>query len=83
MKHLIDRPMSEWESTIDALPMDERMELIEQFSARATHLARLAAYLSRRLTGGKHADAVKAQNRAARKVRQALGFTYADDAIVF
>lgn len=49
----------------------------------ATKLARYSAYISRRINGGKHEDAVRAQNRAARRVRQALGYTYADDAVNF
>lgn len=49
----------------------------------ATQYSRLSAYLSRRVAGGKHADAVKAQNNVARRVRQALGYTYADDSITF
>jgi hypothetical protein len=83
VEQLIDRPMVEWEQAIDGFDHDTRRTLDDQAAAIATRYARLSAYISRRESGGKHADAVKAQNAAARKVRQALGFTYKDDGITF
>ena len=65
------------------LSQSDRMELGDHLAHIATQLARVSAYMSRRNTGGKHADAVRAQNQAARKVRQALGFTYGNDQIHF
>lgn len=80
---MIDRPMAEWQALYDSLSFDERRKLDDDAAAQATRYARLSAYLSRRLSGGRHEDAVKKQNQAARKVRQALGFTYKDDAVTF
>lgn len=74
---------AKWQAAYEALTLDERMALSDKAAAHATHHTRLCAYVSRRMSGGKHADAVKAQNTAARKVRQALGYTYTDDAITF
>jgi hypothetical protein len=76
-------PMRHWETRYNGLGTDERMKLCDSAAQAATWLARLSAYVSRRMSGGKHGDAVKAQNRAARRVRQALGYTYADDKVTF
>lgn len=80
---LLNRPMASWEKAIDRLGTDARMRLDDEAAALATKAARLSAYVSRRMSGGKHSDAVAAQNRAASKVRQALGFTYKDSKISF
>ena len=79
----LDVSMVRWEKRIEALSTDERMRLADQCASACVWLARLNAYISRRISGGKHKDGVVAQNRAARKVRQALGYTYADDKITF
>jgi hypothetical protein len=75
--------MVKWQRAIERMSQDERRRLDDEAAALATRAARLSAYISRRESGGKHADAVKAQNKAARAVRQALGFTYKDDGITF
>lgn len=75
--------MVEWSATYERLHSGEAHAHERAAAALATHAARLSAYLSRRLSGGTHDDAVKAQNRAARGVRQALGYTYADDRVTF
>lgn len=80
---ILDLPPVQWDQYCTDLGTDQRYELERQISSQAVQLARFSAYLSRRMAGGKHSDAVQAQNRAARKVRQALGYTYADDAITF
>lgn len=80
---MLNLPMVEWEAAYAELSSDERRAIDDQCAALATVASRLSAYLSRRMAGGKHTDAVKAQNVAARKVRQALGFTYKDDSITF
>lgn len=80
---MIDLPMAQWAEAYDRLSFDDKRKIDDDAAATATKYARLSAYLSRRMAGGKHGDAVKAQNQAARKVRQALGFTYKDDAITF
>ena len=79
----VNRPMVKWEAIVDRMGTAEKMDEADRAAAYAVRLARWNAYVSRRLSGGKHAHAVKAQNQAARKVRQALGYTYADDAITF
>ena len=76
-------PMAKWEQAYENLSADERRIIDDEAARAATTYARMSAYLSRRLAGGKHVDAVKRQNQTARKVRQALGFTYTDDAITF
>jgi hypothetical protein len=77
-------PMVQWEDACKSLSQTDAMALSDTAAQEAVLLARYSAYLSRlRVTGGNHTDAVKQQNFAARKVRQALGYTYADDAILF
>lgn len=76
-------PMTKWEATYNRLTFDERRQQDDDAAAQAVRHARVSAYISRRLSGGKHADAVKAQNRAAARVRVALGFTYKDSPIDF
>lgn len=80
---ILKTPPVKWERAVKKMGIDERMKLCDEAAAIATRAARVNAYISRFLSGGKHADAVKAQNRAARRVRQALGYTYADDSITF
>lgn len=85
MKHndLLYAPITQWKEIADS-PITTAIQDAERQAAHlATTYARMSAYFSRRMAGGKHADAVKAQNIAARKVRQALGYTYADDKITF
>ena len=76
-------PPVRWEALNARLSTTDRMKLEDQLTHLTVWTARLAAYLGRRQSGGKHADAVKRQNQVARKVRQALGYTYADDKITF
>lgn len=83
MQQFLDLAMVDWQKTIDAMPQNERHELESYLAALAQHSARASAYISRRVMGGKHEDAVKRQNEVARKVRQALGYTYADDKVTF
>lgn len=80
---MLTAPPAEWAEMYDAMSFDQRREADDAAAALATRATRVSAYISHRLAGGKHADAVKAQNRAARSTRQALGFTYKDDAITF
>lgn len=80
---IINRPMAAWDKAVTKLPTQARMDLLQELGVLTIRAARLEAYLYRRHAGGKHADAVKAQNQVARRVRQALGYTYADDAIHF
>lgn len=77
------RPMVEWSALYEESTLDENQTMERTAAELAVTYARLSAYLSRRMAGGKHADAVKAQNKAARGTRQALGYTYKDDAISF
>lgn len=76
-------PAVEWEATVDALSTEDRFEYERTIATAAERYARASAYLSRRMSGGKHEDAVKAQNKAAARVRQALGYTYAESPITF
>lgn len=75
--------MVDWCAHYEKLSTDERMHTNDHAAATCERLARFVAYTSRRMAGGKHTDAVRAQNTAGRRVRQALGFTYADDKITF
>lgn len=76
-------PMVEWDKAYTAMAQAEIFELERQAAEVATRYARLSAYLSRRMAGGIHADAVRRQNQTAAKVRQALGYTYKDAPITF
>lgn len=49
----------------------------------AVHLVRVAEYMSCRGAGMTHEKAVESQNKAAKKVRAALGFAYPADDIWF
>lgn len=73
----------DWAATVERMSTEERYELERAIVGDAVQLARFSAYIGRRITGGNHAAGVKRQNQVARKVRQALGYTYADDAITF
>lgn len=77
-------PMVEWDKAYTELYSQTEIQQIEREAAElATAYARLSAYLSRRLSGGRHTDAVRRQNQAAARVRQALGYTYKDAPITF
>lgn len=80
---LLNMPKVKWARTVAKMNADQMMRLSDEAARLSTEAARVSAYISRRLSGGKHDDAVKAQNRVARGVRQALGYTYKDDAISF
>jgi len=75
--------MVKWEATYNNLSLDARQEIEREAAEAATAYARLSAYLSRRMAGGKHSDAVRRQNQVAARVRQALGYTYKDAPITF
>lgn len=83
MFEILDAPMADWPALYDALTTDQRREVDDQAAVLAVKAARLSRYFGRRTSGGKHEDAVKAQNSVAAKVRQALGFTYKDSPITF
>ena len=83
VKRFAALPPVKWQAAYERLSTDERMALTDSAAHTATKLARVSAYVSRRMSGGKHEDAVKNQNQSARKVRQALGYTYTDDQITF
>lgn len=76
-------PMAEWERAYTLYSQTEIQQIEREAAELAAGYARLSAYLSRRMSGGKHSDAVKRQNQAAAKVRQALGYTYKDAPITF
>lgn len=76
-------PMVEWSTLWQTYDLDEARRREADAALVAVRAARFSAYLGRRMSGGKHVDAVKRQNQVARKVRQALGYTYADDRITF
>lgn len=76
-------PMVDWAARYARLSEAERYEVEREMSARAVHYARASAYLSRRMNGGTHGDAVKRQNQTAAKVRGALGYTYKEAPITF
>lgn len=76
-------PMVQWDQHVAGFDTDTRYEVERRLAHHAERYTRACAYLSRRMSGGNHDHAVKAQNGAARKVRQALGYTYANDKITF
>lgn len=87
---LLRTPMVKWRARTAKLTNTERQKLIDELDALAIRCARLSGYLTSQLIGGNdptddqiHAAAVARSNRTARKVRKALGFTYANDPITF
>ncbi len=68
--------MGDWQNIADAYPPETRQRDADQAGDLAVRAARLAAYMNARYLGQDHAAGVKAQNRAARELRRALGFTY-------
>ena len=80
---IANQPMVAWERLVLRLPQNIRIEVEQELCARIQRFTRLACYISRRTTGGRHADAVKAQNRGVAKVRAALGYTYKQEPVVF
>lgn len=83
VRKFIDIPMANWEATYTAMGTTRTQELERGLSGLAVWCARASAYFSRRLSGGKHEDAVKRQNQVAAKVRQALGYTYKEANVQF
>lgn len=82
-KSMLLLPPVDWQRAYNLLREAERYDFEQTIAATAVQAARLSAYISRRQSGGRHEDAVKRQNQVARRVRQALGYTYADDALDF
>lgn len=76
-------PMNEWEKAYELYSQTEIQQIEREAAEAATAYARLSAYLSRRMSGGKHSDAVRRQNQTAAKVRRALGYTYPAADITF
>lgn len=60
-----------------------RIEIASMLDDITTRAARASVYITTRHHGGTHADAVRAQNRIARKIRKVLGYTYPDQPIHF
>lgn len=78
------RPMVQWDMLWDEMLSEGSYHSAERWLVDACVLyARAWAYLSCRSNTGSHADAVKAQNRTAARVRKALGFTYPKDEVTF
>lgn len=80
---LLDRPIQEWQLAVASLSTELRQSIESDIAALTIKAARLSAYLTVCTLGGGHEQAVKRQNQVARKVRRAMGYTYADDAITF
>jgi len=83
MTRALKVPPVKWEALADRLSTAERWELMRQLDQHAVSAARLAAYITRRISGGRHVDAVKRQNAVARKVRLAIGYSYPEDSLTF
>ena len=83
LRRWLRTPPVKWESLYKRVGAADVFRTEAEAAEIATHLARISGYISRRMNGGKHTDAVKSQNRVARGTRQALGYTYADDKITF
>ena len=74
---LLETPMAQWCKLVESMSSEDLFETEAELSQLAVLAARASAYVSRRYNGGKHADCVKRQNEVTRKVRVALGYTYA------
>ena len=78
---LLELAMVDWPTWVDhVLPFGERAERcgsVAREAARAAERAiRLMAYLEARSINESHQQAVSAQNKAATKVRRAIGYSY-------
>ena len=77
------KPMSEWQQTIQNMSVDERRELADAAGDLAVRLARLSSYANAWYLNVGHTKALQEQNRVARELRSALGFTYPQENISF
>lgn len=77
-------PMVQWAATFDRLSPAERDGAWRHAAGEAQQYARITAYIGRRQSyQGSHDNAVKAQNRVARAVRKALGYSDPNNPITF
>lgn len=76
-------PPTEWEELWEGMTPYQQARLADQLDGYCVWAARAASYAETMRNGGEHADAVKAQNKTAAKVRKALGFTYPKQDIQF
>ena len=76
-------PPAEWAGAYALLKEAERIRLDTDSAELAIAYARMSAYVSRRRLGGTHDQAVQQQNNVASGVRRALGYTVADQPIIF
>lgn len=65
----------EWEEKLNAMTPAEREKLTRDAAELATWFARVSAYAAQ-FDAFSHTNAVKHQNKAARTVRKALGYSY-------
>lgn len=83
LERFANTAMAQWDRRYGRMDSIDRNDTERHAAAMAERFARTAAYISRRMIGGTHADAVKHQNAVARGVRKALGFAYPNQPITF
>lgn len=83
LERFVNAPMVKWAQLHDRMREGDRWDVDHHYAAMVERYARAEAYISRRRSGGTHADAVKASNKVAERVRRAMGFTYPRQNITF
>jgi hypothetical protein len=74
---VVETPPGEWKAAIDAMTPQERQDLQDALDG----MTERAVYLSRYLGPWAERQDAKAGQRAVRKVRRILGFSYPDSAL--
>lgn len=80
---LVAAPMNTWQHGADHIDAETLRALSDEAADLAVKAARASAYLNARYLGRAHIDGVDAQNRVAKALRKAFGFTYPQDDISF
>ena len=77
---MLELSMTDWDEAVQALGTSDKVKLADSADHIATRLAMLSAYLTYRGAAGfgdhGHDDAVRQAERARKRVRKALGFSY-------
>ena len=72
---LLNYPMSLWDMEVNQMTREQIADVERSAADLAERAARLSGYLSMRWAATDHGKAVEHQNKVARDVRKALGYT--------
>lgn len=78
-----DRPMVDWQNIADHLEPEHAAAISSSVADLSVRYARFSSYVNDRYLGHSHLHAVFAQNRIAKALRKAFGFSYPQDDITF